>query len=58
MPWGFYGRTEELPTVTEIISRNRWFFAKMAPQVPEDIRRTIEGQGYLVQDLNDLTAGL
>jgi uncharacterized protein len=29
MPWGFYGRTEELRAVTQIISRNRWFFAKM-----------------------------
>ena len=30
----------------------------LAPRVPEDIRRTIERQGYLVQDLNDLTADL
>src|SRR5437660_5822070 len=29
MPWGFYGRTEELRAVIQIISRNRWFFAKM-----------------------------
>jgi AAA+ ATPase superfamily predicted ATPase len=29
MPWGFYGRTVELRTTTEIIGRNRWFFAKM-----------------------------
>lgn len=29
MGWGFYGRTEELRSVTQIIGRNRWFFAKM-----------------------------
>ena len=29
MPWGFYGRTDELRMTTEIIGRNRWFFAKM-----------------------------
>jgi AAA+ ATPase superfamily predicted ATPase len=29
MSWGFYGRTEELRTVAQIISRNRWYFAKM-----------------------------
>ena len=29
MPWGFYGRSEELRMTAEIIGRNRWFFAKM-----------------------------
>ena len=29
MAWGFYGRTEELRTVAQIIGRNRWYFAKM-----------------------------
>jgi hypothetical protein len=29
VPWGFYGRTEELRAVTQIMARNRWFFAKM-----------------------------
>jgi hypothetical protein len=29
MPWGFYGRTDELRMTAEIIGRNRWFFAKM-----------------------------
>lgn len=33
MPWGFYGRTTELRTVTQIISRNRWYFAKIADAV-------------------------
>jgi len=30
----------------------------LAPQVPEDVRQEIERQGSLVQDLNELTAGL
>jgi uncharacterized protein len=29
MEWSFYGRADELQTVTQIISRNRWYFAKM-----------------------------
>src|SRR5437764_4661582 len=29
MDWSFYGREDELRTVTQIISRNRWYFAKM-----------------------------
>lgn len=29
MPWGFYGRAAELRMATEIMGRNRWFFAKM-----------------------------
>ena len=29
MPWGFHGRTDELRMTAEIISRTRWFFAKM-----------------------------
>lgn len=29
MPWGFYGRSDELRLTSQIISRNRWFFAKM-----------------------------
>ena len=29
MAWGFYGRDRELSDVTQILSRNRWFFAKM-----------------------------
>ena len=29
MPWGFYGRTDELRMTVEIIGRNRWFFVKM-----------------------------
>ncbi len=29
MPWGFYGRTEELRAVARIIGRNRWYFAKI-----------------------------
>ena len=29
MPWGFYGRTDELERIAAIIGRNRWFFAKM-----------------------------
>lgn len=29
MTWGFYGRTEELRRVNGILTRNRWFFAKM-----------------------------
>ena len=29
MPWGFYGRTDELRMTAKIIGRNRWFFAKM-----------------------------
>src|SRR5438876_839114 len=29
MDWGFYGRADELRAVTQIISRNRWYFAKM-----------------------------
>ena len=29
MPWGFYGRTEELRAVARIIGRDRWYFAKM-----------------------------
>jgi len=30
----------------------------LAPQVPQDIRQEIERQGSLLQDLNELTAGL
>ena len=29
MPWGLYGRTDELRITVEIIGRNRWFFVKM-----------------------------
>ena len=29
VPWGFYGRADELRLVAQIVSRNRWFFAKM-----------------------------
>ena len=29
MAWGFYGRSSELSSVAQILSRNRWFFAKM-----------------------------
>lgn len=29
MSWGFYGRNDELRKVTDILSRNRWFFAKL-----------------------------
>ncbi len=29
MDWGFYGRADELRMVTQIIRRNRWYFAKM-----------------------------
>lgn len=29
MAWGFYGRNSELLSVTRILARNRWFFAKM-----------------------------
>src|SRR5271157_6094117 len=29
MPWGFYGRTDELRMTAEIIGRNRRFFVKM-----------------------------
>jgi len=29
MPWGFYGRTDELRLTAQIIGRNRWFFVKM-----------------------------
>jgi hypothetical protein len=32
--------------------------ACLAPLVPQNARQTIEGQGYLVQDLSDLTTGL
>ena len=32
MDWGFYGRTDELRAVTQIIARNRWYFAKMTGQ--------------------------
>ena len=30
----------------------------LAPHMPQDVRQEIERQGSLVQDLNDLTAGL
>jgi AAA+ ATPase superfamily predicted ATPase len=29
MGWSFYGRADELRTITQIIGRNRWYFAKM-----------------------------
>jgi hypothetical protein len=29
MAWGFYGRTTELQAVTQILGRNRWYFAKI-----------------------------
>ena len=29
MDWGFYGRSDELRAVTQIIGRNGWYFAKM-----------------------------
>src|SRR5580693_516196 len=29
MDWGFYGRAEELRALTQILGRNRWYFAKM-----------------------------
>lgn len=28
-PWGFYGRSRELESLEEILSRNRWFFARL-----------------------------
>jgi AAA+ ATPase superfamily predicted ATPase len=30
MAWGFYGRNEELQSVSNIFARNRWFFAKIS----------------------------
>jgi AAA+ ATPase superfamily predicted ATPase len=29
MPWGFYGRNEELHRLQAILARNRWFFVKV-----------------------------
>lgn len=29
MPWGFYGRSAELASLTQMIGRGRWFFAKL-----------------------------
>jgi AAA+ ATPase superfamily predicted ATPase len=29
MPWGFYGRTDELHRLQGILGRNRWFFVKI-----------------------------
>ena len=29
MDWGFYGRADELRALTQILGRNRWYFAKM-----------------------------
>lgn len=29
MPWEFYGRNEELRSISQILARKRWFFAKM-----------------------------
>ena len=29
MSWGFYGREQELQGIREILSRNRWFFARI-----------------------------
>lgn len=29
MVWGSYGRTHELRATTQILTRNRWFFAKI-----------------------------
>lgn len=29
MSWGFYGRGQELQGLREILSRNRWFFARL-----------------------------
>jgi AAA+ ATPase superfamily predicted ATPase len=29
MPWGFYGRTDELHRLQDILGRNRWFFVKI-----------------------------
>ncbi len=49
MPWGFYGRTEELRLVAEILSRDRWFFAKMTG------RRRI-GKTTLIQQTLQMTA--
>ena len=29
MDWGFYGRNQELNQLRDILSRNRWFFARL-----------------------------
>jgi len=50
MPWGFYGRTDELRMTVEIIGRNRWFFAKMTG------RRRI-GKTTLIQRAIQTTGG-
>jgi AAA+ ATPase superfamily predicted ATPase len=42
-PWGFYGRRRELEQITQILKRNRWFFAKISG------RRRI-GKTSLVQE--------
>ena len=49
MPWGFYGRTEELRLIAEILGRDRWFFAKMTG------RRRI-GKTTLIQQTIQMTA--
>jgi len=61
MAWGFYGRSQELERLRKILTRDRWFFVKVAG------RRRI-GKTSLIQqalqgirdpqDLSDLTAGL
>ena len=51
MAWGFYGRNDELRQVQKILSRKRWFFAKMTG------RRRI-GKTTLIQQAIESTKGL
>ncbi len=63
-----FGLVRDVPTFDEHVRRfleqfpayARWKIERvcLAPQIPAEVRKTLESSGYLAQDLNDLTAGL
>jgi uncharacterized protein len=66
MSWGFYGRTDELRAVRQIIGRNRWYFAKMTGRrrigkttlIQQALRATGERQVFYVQVPDSGPAGV
>jgi uncharacterized protein len=57
-PWGFYGRQQELEALESILRRGRWFFVKITGRRRIGKTSLVQKQGYIPQDLNDLTRGL
>ncbi len=66
MPWGFYGRNRELSDVAQILSRRRWFFAKMTGRrrigkttlIQHAIQASVRAQVYYVQIPDSGPAGV